>query len=69
MAATTFKDFLKQNADPKKHQNKYAPQQTVSDKYFIVPEKEIVMADENELENNSRAHSAKLRWAIRTEVK
>ena len=63
------KDFLKQNADAKKHQNKYAPKKMESDKFFIVPEKEIVMADENELENNSRAHSAKLRWAVRTEVK
>jgi 16S rRNA (cytosine1402-N4)-methyltransferase len=63
------KDFLKENAAPKKHQNKYAKNQETTDKFFIVPEKEIVMADENELKNNSRAHSAKLRWAIRTEVK
>ena len=63
------KDFLKENAAPKKHQNKYAKSQETTDKFFIVPEKEIVMADENELKNNSRAHSAKLRWAIRTEVK
>ncbi len=63
------KDFLKENAAPKKHQNKYAKSQEITDKFFIVPEKEIVMADENELKNNSRAHSAKLRWAIRTEVK
>lgn len=63
------KDFLKENASPKKHQNKYAKNQETTDKFFIVPEKEIVMADENELKNNSRAHSAKLRWAIRTEVK
>jgi 16S rRNA (cytosine1402-N4)-methyltransferase len=63
------KDFLKENAAPKKHQNKYAKNQETTDKFFIVPEKEIVMADENELQKNSRAHSAKLRWAIRTEVK
>jgi 16S rRNA (cytosine1402-N4)-methyltransferase len=63
------KDFLKENSTPKKHQNKYAQNQETTDKFFIVPEKEIVMADENELKNNSRAHSAKLRWAIRTEVK
>ena len=63
------KDFLKANAAPKKHQNKYAQKTVETDKFFIVPEKEIVMADENELKNNSRAHSAKLRWAIRTEVK
>jgi 16S rRNA (cytosine1402-N4)-methyltransferase len=63
------KDYLKENAAPKKHQNKYAKSQETTDKFFIVPEKEIVMADENELQKNSRAHSAKLRWAIRTEVK
>ena len=62
------KDFFKENTAPRLHQNKYAHQKIMMDKSFIVPEKEIVMADENELENNPRAHSAKLRWAIRTEA-
>ncbi len=62
------KDFLKENTAPRLHQNKYAHKKIRTDKSFIVPEKEIVMADENELENNPRAHSAKLRWAIRTEA-
>lgn len=62
------KEFLKENAAPRQHKNKYAVEKMTIDKPFIVTEKEIVMADENELKNNPRAHSAKLRWAIRTEV-
>lgn len=62
------KEFLKENAAPKQHKNKYATNNVLTDKAFIIPEKEIVMADEKELKNNSRAHSAKLRWAVRTEV-
>lgn len=62
------KDFLKENATPRQHKNKYATETLSTDKAFIVPEKEIVMADEAELKINPRAHSAKLRWAIRTEA-
>lgn len=62
------KDFLKENAAPRRHKNKYASENVLTDKAFIIPEKEIIVADEKELKNNPRAHSAKLRWAVRTEV-
>ena len=62
------KDFLKENTSPRQHKNKYATENLSTDKAFVIPEKEIVMADDNELKNNPRAHSAKLRWAVRTEA-
>lgn len=61
------KEFLKENATPRQHKNKYAADVVKSEKSFIVLEKEVVMANKEELEKNPRAHSAKLRWAIRTE--
>lgn len=60
------KQFLRENAAPKKHQNKYAAAQQQIGAPFVVPEKEIVVAGEKELAQNTRAHSAKLRWAIKT---
>ncbi len=63
-----IKEFLKENAVSRQHKNKYIQDKVVINKPFIVPEKEIVVADDTELKNNPRAHSAKLRWAIRTEV-
>ena len=62
------KEFLKQNSGKTTHQNKYALQkQKNGDGAFIVPDKKPITADDKELEINPRAHSAKLRWAIRTE--
>ena len=63
------KDFLKQNSGKVQHQNKYIPQKQNSDAVFFVPDKKPITADETELNINPRAHSAKLRWAIRTEKK
>ncbi len=62
------KEFLKENTAVHRHKNKYTAADQVTDKAFIAPEKEIVIADEKELKSNPRAHSAKLRWAVRTEV-
>ena len=59
------KDFLKQNSAKAVHQNKYASEERLTEGVFFVPDKKPIVADEKELEMNSRAHSAKLRWAIR----
>ncbi len=62
------KNFLKNNADTKVHRNKYARQIQKSEKSFYIPEKEVVLASQQELDQNGRAHSAKLRWAIKNGV-
>ena len=59
------KEFLKQNSDKTVHKNKYATAAISADAVFIVPDKKPIIADEAELSQNPRAHSAKLRWAIR----
>ena len=61
------KEFLKQNSKKMVHQNKYAlSQKQTTDGTFIVSDKKPIVADEAELKRNFRAHSAKLRWAIKT---
>ena len=62
------KDFLKQNSALSKHRNKYGENKDVSTGLFMVPDKKPITANEAELQQNIRAHSAKLRWAIRTEA-
>ena len=59
------KEFLKQNSGKIGHVNKYASNKGNDEGLFIVPDKKPIVADENELKMNPRAHSAKLRWAIR----
>ena len=59
------KEFLKQNSEKSTHKNKYTPHVESSDVIFMVPDKKPITADETELSQNPRAHSAKLRWAIR----
>lgn len=59
------KDFLKNNSEKSAHQNKYLCVSKHSTAVFFVPDKKPIMAGEKELKMNSRAHSAKLRWAIR----
>ena len=61
------KEFFKQNSEKTIHQNKYSFQNSFCKAAFIVPDKKPVTADEAELKMNPRAHSAKLRWGIRTE--
>ena len=63
------KEFLRQNSDQNKHVNKYSAEKSKIENLFIVPDKKPILADEKELDLNPRAHSAKLRWAIRTEKK
>ncbi len=60
------KQFLRDNAETKSHQNKYAPTRQFATKPFKILEKEVVIAGAEELKNNVRAHSAKLRWAVKT---
>ena len=59
------KEFLKKNSEKTMHQNKYAMTQGGGAGTFIVPDKKPIVADAAELNQNPRAHSAKLRWAIR----
>lgn len=59
------KEFLKQNSEKSTHKNKYLVQEESTDACFIVPDKKPIVADETELKMNPRAHSAKLRWAVR----
>lgn len=59
------KEFLKQNSEKSTHKNKYLVQEESTDSCFIVPDKKPIVADETELKMNPRAHSAKLRWAVR----
>ena len=59
------KEFLKENSASSVHKNKYASKMTADAAPFIVLNKKPIITDEEELEKNPRAHSAKLRWAIR----
>ncbi|MGN0920017.1 MAG: 16S rRNA (cytosine(1402)-N(4))-methyltransferase RsmH [Alphaproteobacteria bacterium] len=59
------KDFLKKNTAQTLHKNKYALKTEAAEGLFILPDKKPIVADEEELKQNPRAHSAKLRWAIR----
>lgn len=59
------KEFLKTNSAKSAHKNKYATESFSDDALFMVPDKKPIIADEVELAQNPRAHSAKLRWAIR----
>ena len=59
------KEFLKQNSGKTIHKNKYTTQAESAEAVFLVPDKKPITADETELKQNPRAHSAKLRWAIR----
>ena len=59
------KEFLKENSVKTGHVNKYGSQKISADALFIVPDKKPITADETELKQNPRAHSAKLRWAVR----
>ena len=59
------KEFLKQNSSKNIHKNKYTSQAESTDALFIVSDKKPITPDEMELEQNPRAHSAKLRWAVR----
>ncbi len=59
------KEFLKTNSAKSTHKNKYATATLSDDALFMVPDKKPIIADEEELAKNPRAHSAKLRWAIR----
>ena len=61
------KEFFKENSGKLTHQNKYAPQSQVVKGIFELPNKKPIEADKKELDQNPRAHSAKLRWGIRTE--
>lgn len=61
------KDFLKQNSEKTIHKNKYVSQEASFDGLFRVLDKKPIIADKEELGKNPRAHSAKLRWGIRTE--
>lgn len=60
------KDFFKQKSSQAIHHNKYAPDAPVSDGLFVVPDKKPIVAEAPEIQQNPRAHSAKLRWGIRT---
>jgi len=60
------KDFLNNYSIKSGHVNKYAIAQEEQGLFKILTKKPVT-ADEQELENNPRAHSAKLRAAIRTE--
>ena len=59
------KEFLKQNSGKIVHKNKYASKESDSEGVFVVSDKKPIVADETELKQNPRSHSAKLRWAIR----
>ena len=59
------KEFLKENSEKSIHKNKYTTQEESANAVFIVPDKKPITANEMELKQNPRAHSAKLRWAIR----
>ena len=59
------KEFLKKNSEKTTHQNKYASKESSDKGMFIIPNKKPIVADKKELEANPRAHSAKLRWAIK----
>ncbi len=61
------KEFLKKNSAKMGHINKYTTSKISIKAPFIVPDKKPITADETELARNPRAHSAKLRWAIRGE--
>ena len=61
------KEVFKLKSGKAIHKNKYAPQQQEDSALFDVPDKKPITADEVEIEMNPRAHSAKLRWGIRTE--
>ncbi|MBP5344499.1 MAG: 16S rRNA (cytosine(1402)-N(4))-methyltransferase RsmH [Alphaproteobacteria bacterium] len=60
------KDFLNQNSEKSGHVNKYAKTKQAEGAFRILTKKPVT-AGEDELKNNPRAHSAKLRAAIRTE--
>ena len=60
------KDFLNKHSVKMGHVNKYAIAQEERGLFKILTKKPVT-ADEQELGNNPRAHSAKLRAAIRTE--
>lgn len=59
------KEFLKEHSEKTGHINKYAPQPLSDTGVFSVPDKKPIVADKTELDQNPRAHSAKLRWAVR----
>ena len=61
------KNFLSSHSEKTGHVNKYAQSKAKTGLFEIVTKKPIV-ADAAELKQNPRAHSAKLRVAIRTEV-
>lgn len=61
------KDFLNNHSAKSTHKNKYAPLQE-SEGLFRILTKKPVLANDTELNQNPRAHSAKLRAAQRTEV-
>lgn len=61
------KDFLNAHTAKAEHVNKYAATSKAQGQ-FVVLTKKPVEADDEELKRNPRAHSAKLRAAIRTEV-
>jgi len=61
------KDYLTQNSAKATHHNKYAPHQQEQGLLHILTKKPV-QASSEELAQNPRAHSAKLRAAQRTEV-
>ncbi len=61
------KDFLNSHSAKSVHKNKYASEK-IEDGLFQILTRKPVLADSDELKQNPRAHSAKLRAAQRTEV-
>lgn len=59
------KDFLQNNSAKNTHKNKYAQSQEKEGLFKILTKKPI-LATQDELEQNPRSHSAKLRAAMRT---
>ena len=62
------KEFLSKNTDKVMHHNKYATTNEQSSSVFNLLTKRPITASPQELDQNPRAHSAKLRAAKRTEV-
>jgi 16S rRNA (cytosine1402-N4)-methyltransferase len=65
------KDFLTQNSPEKKKVNKYAQfskniEEEEEVKSFITPQKGIITPSEDEIKENIRSRSARLRFAIKT---
>lgn len=62
------KRFLQARAGQSARGSRYAPETQETDARFTLPKKGGIAADEQELDENPRARSARLRLAVRTDV-